>query len=349
MLFDWEDTRQHSLTHMNNNTTNSTAPDAQRTSTPLVNIIVLSWNGKNMTSECIDSILTNVTIPYELIVIDNGSTDGSAELLQERYGSGRIPNLRIVLNAENRGFAGGNNQGFTLANGNYVLLLNNDTIIHPGAIEDMVEFLESPEHAQYAAATCTLLNRDGSIQWYMHRRFPTTLRLCTALLYKRFTWFAPRPAKLYLYLDTTFTSDVDVEQAAGACLLLRKEFVTSALHGELFDETHFPIYYNDVDLCYRILRAGRSIRCLTAHPITHLKGASVRRFSFTTNSKYYTVSSLSFFRKHHQWVDYAALKCLYLLLFAFINVCTPLLLLLKKIDRTQAVLRWNILTGIVRT
>lgn len=312
---------------------------------PILSIAVLSWNSKEITKACIESIIKNVRIRYELILIENGSIDGSAEMIHQDYPSFRYPQIVTIFNDENRGFAGGNNQAYAIARGKYFLLLNSDTLVPAGAIERMVDFLEDDRHTSYGAATCALLNVDGSTQYYMHRRFPHASSLLLALVHKRYRWFQPQSVKRYLYLDQNFSDDCDVEQAAGACLMVRKALIDDMR--ELLDEKHFPLYYNDVDLCYRIHQRGLRIRCVAQPRITHLKGTSVRTLSFFKNGKEYAYSSLWFFKKHHLTTDYLILKKLYLLLFLGLNAATPLLRATKKITPENARYRWSIVKTIL--
>lgn len=297
------------------------------TTTPLVSIAVLSWNSKELTKACITSILQNVRdVSFELIIIENASTDGSREMLASKFSEQRDARIRLFCNTTNKKFAGGNNQALQHARGKYFLLLNSDAMVHPGSIEAMVKFLETSPH--YGAVTTKLLNTDGSIQYYMHRRFPTALRLAAAIMHKRFLWFRPRIVQQYCYLDKTFTEDFDVEQAAGACLMIRRDILDDI--GGLFDEKKFSLYYNDVDLCARLWEKGFKIRCLTSVAITHAKGVSVRSLSFITNSAEYVYSSLSYFRLRNHAYDFRVLQILYLLLFVGIIITSPLLVMMRR-------------------
>lgn len=252
-----------------------------------LSIIILSWNEKKLVTECVQSILKNIqNIDFELIVIDNASRDDSVKALQ-KFGD----RIRLICNPTNRGYAGGNNQGFELAQGEYMLLLNQDVLVAPRSIETMVQWLD--QHSEYGAATTTLKNIDGTTQYYMHRRFPTIRTVSLALLHKRWTSFCPRSVRNYLYLDKNFTADFDIEQAAGTCIMLRRAAIDEL--GYLFDAHHFPIYYNDVDLCFRLWQRGWKIRCLTSVSITHYKGVSVRRIPKPKNSLLYLKAIFYYF------------------------------------------------------
>lgn len=310
---------------------------------PIVSIAVLSWNSKQITQDCIESIIENVKIPYELILIENGSHDGSAEMIKDKFPSERYAQIRTIFNDDNKGFAGGNNQAYEYATGKYFLLLNSDTIVYKNSIEAMVDFLNNDD--SYGAVTTKLLNPDDTVQYYMHRRFPSVTNLLPALFHKRFRWFKPKMVMRYLYLDNDFSIDFDIDQAAGACLMIRKEIIEEM--GMLLDEKRFPIYYNDVDICYRLKEKNWKIRCLTDVAITHLKGTSVKTLDFFKNGKEYTYASLHFFKKNNLLFSYYTLKFLYLVLFLSLNLATPILLLLGSIDKKQAAYRWSIISAII--
>ncbi len=268
---------------------------------PEVSIIILSWNSKTITQACVDSIITNIkNTTYELILIDNHSHDGSVDMIQRQYSD--HPNIRCVLNDRNLGYAGGNNQGYSLAKGKYILLLNSDTLVPEKTVETLTQFLDT--YPQYGGATTKLLNPDGTTQYFMHRRFPTMVSLIEGLIYKRWQWFCSKRVRKYLYLDKDFTTDFDIEQAAGTCILLRREALAMKTHrsvslqNKIFDDNHFPLYYNDVDLCYRIHQIGWKIRCLTSVSITHHKGVSVRKLSLSTNLKRYIPAVYWYWRLH---------------------------------------------------
>lgn len=253
----------------------------------MVSVIVLSWNAREEVMACVQSLITScATLDHEIIVIDNGSQDDSVEYLE------RIQGIQLVKNPENVGYAAGNNQGYQLAHGEFVVLLNQDTIMNETALTTMLEWLK--HHAEYGAATVKLLNRDGSTQYYMHRRFPKLWVLPLALLHKRLPAFQPTAVKRYLYLDQTFAQDFDIDQAAGTCIMLRRTAITQL--GYLFDADRFPLYYNDVDLARRLWQHGWKIRCLSSVAITHLKGTSVRKVPRWRNTRIYLQAVWNYFR-----------------------------------------------------
>ncbi|MBU1167704.1 glycosyltransferase family 2 protein [Patescibacteria group bacterium] len=300
-----------------------------------LSIAVLSWNTRRLTKNCLTSIKKNVKgVDYEVILIDNNSRDGSDEMVEENF-----PWVKLIKNESNEGFAKGNNQAFEAAGGKYFLLLNSDTEISVGSIENMVAFLDKKQ--EFGAVTGRLMNLDQTTQYYMHRRFPNYFSLVMALIHKKARFFKPQIVKDYLYLDKDFKKNFEVEQAAAACLMLRSDLV-SRING-LLDEKNFPIYYNDVDLCYRLRQIGSKIACLAIAPITHIKGQSIKKLDFSKGMQEYVASSLRFFSKFDLRFDYWMLKFTYMFVFSGVLIFSLAQLILKRIKLTEIRRRWEIL------
>ena len=197
----------------------------------------------------------------ETVVVDHGSTDGSVELVRERF-----PCARLVEQG-NVGMGGGNNAGMRVASGRYFLLLNPDAWLHPGAVERLVAFADA--NPDVAVAGPRLLNPDGTLQRSV-RAFPTVWRLATEYLFVR--KLAPRSSLLNpLYVggfDHGATRDVD--WGSGACLLVRRAATEEA---GLFDEDFF-MFSEETDWCYRFRRAGWRVVFLPEAEVTHVGGAS---------------------------------------------------------------------------
>ena len=141
-------------------------------------VVVLSWNTRELTLACLRALLAEEPKPKharEIIVIDNASLDGSADAIR-----GAFPGVHLVRNAQNLGYAGGNNQGARLAHSTWLCLLNSDTEVRPGALDTLVDFLA--QHGDYGAVAPKLENPDGSVQ-HACMRFPGLL---TALCFD--TW-----------------------------------------------------------------------------------------------------------------------------------------------------------------
>ena len=275
-----------------------------------LSIAIVSWNTCDLTKDCIESIIENTkNMSYEIIVVDNASQDDSVKVIEESF-----PQVRLIKNDRNLMFAEPNNQALEVSSGKYFLLLNSDTIVHGDALEQMVDFLEI--HPDTGAVTCKLLNPDGSTQYNMHRRFPTFLGLAFGYIYKRYPRFKTKWVRKYLMLDNKFDKTQRIEQAAGACIMLKRNILGRI--GGLFDTERFPLYYNDVDLCYRLHKSQFQTYLMPDASITHLKGKSIGNIDPSISRRELSVSSLDYFKKHKKYLDYTCLKMGYLAVFLFI-------------------------------
>ena len=253
---------------------------------PRLSIIIVNWNTRELLAGCLRSIeasqssIFNLQSSIEVFVVDNASADGSAALVRERF-----PRVKLIENAENVGFARANNQGIALATGRYVLLLNPDTVVHPGALETMGAFMDT----QPAAGACgaRLLNADGSLQPACHpmltpgREFWRLIfldRLWACATYRMGQWDAITPRR--------------VEVIKGACLLLRRKALDQV---GVLDESYF-MYTEEVDLCYRLAQAGWELWYVPAAAITHFGEASSRQVKEAMYLHLYR-SKIQFYRK----------------------------------------------------
>ena len=127
-----------------------------------ISVIIVSYNTKDLTRECINSIIKNTKgIDYEIIVVDNASKDASVEVLK-KLKQGKTQKIKIIENKNNKGFGGANNQGIKRAGGKYILLLNSDTVIHDNIIGEMASWMN--KRKSIGIAGCSLKNKDGSMQ-----------------------------------------------------------------------------------------------------------------------------------------------------------------------------------------
>jgi GT2 family glycosyltransferase len=213
--------------------------------------------------DCLQSIYSGTrSTEFEVIVSDNGSTDGSPEFIRTTY-----PRTRVIENRANLRFSKGNNVGIQECSGDYILILNPDTIIHDGTLDRWIEFAD--RHPEAGGFGLRVLNPDGSYQ-VSARPFPTVRR----------DWVAALCLGSLGHLSDAFTCDIyvrwkgDTERTidwhSGCCLLVRGNLLRK-LAG--FDE-QFRYYYEDVDLCRRIWNSGSKILFTPAVTITHLGGQS---------------------------------------------------------------------------
>jgi N-acetylglucosaminyl-diphospho-decaprenol L-rhamnosyltransferase len=249
-----------------------------------VSIIILSWNTRDLLPRCLDAIYqTTGDLDTEVLVIDNGSNDGSQALVRERF-----PQVLLVTNQQNLGFAGGNNQGLATSNGRYALLLNSDAFVSQGAVQALVELADAQPQAGIVGVQ--LVNADGSFQ-ASHTRFPNlwreflTLSGLGRLVYGRwYPSYGPEESK----------SAQKVDYVEGACLLVRREAFDEV--GGL-DEAYF-MYAEEVDWCYTMRAKGWQVWYQPAAKVTHLGGASSRNRPSQREADLYR-SRVRFFRKHY--------------------------------------------------
>ncbi len=231
-----------------------------------LSVVILCWNDLAVIGDCLRSIYQGTrTTEFEVIVPDNGSTDGSIAFIREHY-----PQVNVIENGRNLRFAKGNNVGFRAARGEYVLILNPDTIIHDGALDQIVEFAD--KHPEAGAVGCRVVNLDGSYQEHV-RPLPTARSEWMAAFHlggltRISEWFNPG-----VYVGWNGDGERTVGWLAGCFILVKADLLTR-LGG--FDEQFF-YYYEDTDLCRRIWAAGYPILYTPDVSITHLKGHSTKK------------------------------------------------------------------------
>jgi GT2 family glycosyltransferase len=256
---------------------------------PVLSVVVLSWNTKALTLACLRALHAETPRhPREVIVVDNGSQDGSAEAIAAAY-----PGVQLLCNAENRLYAAGNNQGVALAQGEFVCTLNSDTEVRPGALDALVEFLQ--QHPGHGAVAPRLVDPDGSVQ-HACQRFPT---LATALCFDSWWgsfWPGSRIQARYLMRDFDHLASCDVDQPPGAVFVMRTA-EWRAFGG--LDE-RLSLFYNDVDLCKRLWQQGRRIHYLASAEVMHHRGGSTRNFARML--VLWHRNRLAYYGKHYGWL-----------------------------------------------
>jgi len=232
-----------------------------------LSIVIINWNDGKVLPDCLLSIFKETKdITYEVIISDNGSTDNSLDFVREKY-----PKVKIVENKKNLGFARGNNAGIFVAEGEYILILNPDTIVHENAFDLLIKVAD--KHPECGAFGCRVLNPDGSFQ-NPARPFPTIWRYSIAAFYLR---ILARISPVF-YSDTYTgwdgTDERMIDWQSGCCILFRGNLLKEL---EGFDPRFF-YHFEEVDLCYRVKKAGYQILYTPDSVITHLGGQSVGRF-----------------------------------------------------------------------
>lgn len=247
---------------------------------PDLSIVIVNWNTRLLITQLLMALLTDCTeeVSLDIVVVDNASTDGSATIVAERF-----PQVRLVCNAENVGFARASNQGIAVTRECYVLLLNSDVVVPSGTMRGLVDFMDT--HKDVGACSPRLMTANGDPQAYAFGDDPTLVYLIRRG-YNRL--LRNRPLH-----DWGISHVVDVDWVSGACLLLRKD-VFSHVHG--FDEAIF-MYFEDVDLCLRIRKQGWRVCYVPDFQAIHLGGESLKQNP--TARKAYEQSLKYFYHKHY--------------------------------------------------
>jgi hypothetical protein len=229
-----------------------------------ISIIIVSYNVRDFLQQCLHSLDRASAHPtVEVIVVDNASVDASAQMVREQF-----PGVRLIENRTNRGFSRANNQAMRIARGRYLLLINPDTLAQEDTLVALQDFMDA--HPEAGAAGCKILNPDGTLQLSCRRSFPTPwVAFCKILGLSRLFPKSRLFGKYNLtYLDPDQIEKVDA--LSGSFLFLRRRTVKEI---GLFDEQYF-MYGEDLDLCYRIMKAGWKIYYVPTTQIIHYKGKS---------------------------------------------------------------------------
>jgi len=301
-----------------------------------LSIVIICWNDLKVIADCLKSIYAETqTADFEVIVSDNGSTDGSVEFIHKNY-----PSVRVLENGANLGFAKGNNVGIRESRGEYVLILNPDTIMHDGTLDKLVSFAD--RHPEAGAFGCRTLNPDGSYQMSM-RPFPSIRRYWMSALYLRplrrvSTFFL---GEEYPWWDSDLERSVD--WLSGHCVMFRGDLLAQ-LKG--FDEQFF-YHFEEVDLCRRVWDAGFSILFTSEAIITHIGGQSVGRFPIRFELEKLR-NCYRYFYKH--FGASGCRRCRLAILaklrlrqigYGLLNIFKPSDSLRKRLDMYRVVIAWN--------
>ncbi len=252
-----------------------------------VSVCIVNWNTRQYLRECLKSLAEHAPAGTEVVVVDNASVDGSAEMVRAEF-----PWVRLIRNETNVGYAAGNNQAIKASRGEMVLLLNPDTRVTPGAIEELVACLH--RHDKAGAAAPKLVYPDGRLQ-YSCRTFPTPDTVVWDVLL--FSRLFPRSRRFGKYRMTwwDYSDERPVEQPMASALMFRRAALEQV---GLFDE-QFPIFFNDVDLCKRMWDAGWQIWFTPRAVVVHAHGASTALLGGRLPLESFR-GLVRFYRKHYR-------------------------------------------------
>jgi GT2 family glycosyltransferase len=258
---------------------------------PDVSISIVNLNTSEMLDKCLVRIETScVDLSHEIIVVDNGSSDDSCEMVAQRH-----PNVNLIRNESNRYFSAAHNQAFSRARGDYVLILNSDILVQVGCISNLLQFMDA--HREIGAAGCLLLDHAGNptrSAWRDPTLISTLLGhwLATKLVRRS------RSRDEYNMVDWDGLTTREVEVAMDALLCVRREAL-DAVDG--YDEAML-LYYTEQDLCLRLRRAGWLVFFFAGSSAVHVHQYTSRAMNPWWIWWVRRRDMVAYFRKHHGWL-----------------------------------------------
>jgi GT2 family glycosyltransferase len=226
-------------------------------------VIIVNWNTAQLLKDCLQSIRESIHgITCKICVVDNGSTDGSVEIIKTEF-----PEVLLIKNKTNRGFAAASNQGIRASTGHYVLMLNSDTLISAGVLGAIVAWAD--EHTDVGVLGPRLVYPDGSIQ-SSGLSFPSLLRSFVANIHLARLLLPETLVKRLLKKGWDSDSLCEVDYVSGACMLVRREALEQV---GLLDEDFF-MYGEEIEWCYRMKKAGWRVMYHPQIKVVHLHNRS---------------------------------------------------------------------------
>lgn len=248
-------------------------------------ISIVNTNNRDMLDACLASIYENTQrITFEIIVVDNASADGSADMAAQKY-----PDVQLIKNTERKGFSANHNQALARMRGRFCAILNEDTLVKPGCFDMLVAYLS--DHPDAGALGPRILNSDGSLQQSVFR-MPTL----SVLVSHAFFLGALFPGVIYFggYRKWPHNALSDVPFLSGACIV----FPSDLMRAVGYMDAEFFIYFEDPDICKRVREAGRRVVFFPDAEIVHYGGGTFN--SATDAAINHRMASLHrFFRKHY--------------------------------------------------
>ena len=282
-----------------------------------VSVVIVSWNTRDLLRDCLHSINQQTRLRHEIVVVDNASSDGSAEMVEREF-----PDVVLLINRDNRGFSAANNQGISVASGSYVLLLNPDTVILDGAIDEMVRWLG--DHPSVGCAGCQILETETEIQrTCFSDPGPFNLLLMETALHRVLHNWPIFSRPTYGQWDRRTERDVDVVH--GMFMLVSRHVIENV---GLLDEDFF-LYSEEADWCRRIRKAGYRCAFTPVARVLHRDGGGNSTYQSKTRmfvqfqksrllyvQKYYGVAGrtaarlILFCSMFARWMLFGAMSCI---------------------------------------
>lgn len=277
-----------------------------------LSIIIVSWNVREKLEDNLKAIYSSLGgFSYEVFVVDNNSHDKSVEMVREKF-----PQVKLIANLNNLGFAKANNQAIKEAKGDFILLLNPDMKVFPETLRDSLSWAKKNEQA--AVSGFKLVNKEGKIIKQV-RRFPSLFDQLMITI--KLAYFFPKLLNLnnYIVSDFDYEKDSKVDSIRGAFFLINRKVYqkVSGLDRPYLDERYF-IWFEEVDFCRQIQELGAEVWYSSAAKCLDYTGASFSQVKRGTTQRYFRDSMLLYFKKWGRAVDYIILKIAWKIIILFV-------------------------------
>lgn len=253
-----------------------------------LSVCIVSFNTRDLLRDCLNSLYSSSTrYSYEVVITDNGSSDGSQEMLAAEF-----PRVQVIRNDTNQGYTRPMNQALQAGSGRYLMQLNPDTLLHPGLIDTLVDYMDA--NSQVGICTPKVLNRDGTLQKQCRR---SAARPWDAISYiLGLSLLFPKSRVFGRYLMEYLPDDqiAEVEAVSGSCMLIRRAVIEQIGY---LDEQFFA-YQEDAEFCFRARKAGWKIFFVPQAQITHFGGLGGSRFVPYRGIYAWHHSFYLYYRKH---------------------------------------------------
>lgn len=259
-----------------------------------LSIVIVSWNVKEKLKDNLRALYASQNVNFEVFVVDNNSADGTVEMVKNVY-----PEVKLIANRENLGFAKANNQAIKLSSGKYVLLLNPDMRVFDDTLSSMFSWMNAHEHVWVAG--CRLLDESARIIKHV-RRFPELADQLAIVL--KIPHIFPAVLGKYLRNDFNYSISASVDSIRGGFFMIRQEAIKKI---GMLDERFF-LWFEEVDYCRRVKEAGGQVWYMPTAECIDLIGQSFKQVNLGAKQKYFRDSMLKYFKKWHPRSEYWILK-----------------------------------------
>jgi GT2 family glycosyltransferase len=265
-----------------------------------LSVIIVSWKVKEKLQANLEALFNSQgDFSYEVLVVDNNSEDGTVEMIKNNF-----PQVKLIANLENLGFAKANNQAMKQAGGNYILLLNPDMLVNPDTLDKALTWAKNNQQA--TVSSCRLIDEKGKTIKHV-RNFPSLFDQLMIVL--KVPHFLPFVLNKYLFSNFNYDKDAKVDSVRGAFFLINKK-VWSEISGTnlpLLDERYF-IWFEEVDFCKQVYQNGGEVWYSPDATCLDYVGASFGQIKVNTKQKYFQESMLKYFQKWHSFLEMMILK-----------------------------------------